>query len=116
MSDIFNFSLEEQDFIPEQFEKDEAPATFVLKPLSGRDALRIKSGYKFSDDGMMSISSSVLEHAIQKGLVDWKNVCNDGREIPFKKNKVFELPGSLLQQIAMKIIEISDIQEEEEKN
>lgn len=105
-------SKEVEWYIPDGYENDPSPPRFKVKRLGADTYAEITLDADVDKEGNKKPSARSLKKAILTGLVDWENV-DDG---PMTKSKILRLPPSLYLDVALHIIEISSLTEEEAKN
>ncbi len=96
-----------EKFTPKMQRSDDDPAVFTITPLNGMDAMEMCAE---------TTPSSVMRVAIKYGLTDWENCKNkNGEIVEFNVANFGQLLPQTLSEIADKIIEITDLGEDEKK-
>jgi len=100
-------------FTPSSQQDDEdSPARFKLKPLNGVQLDQALEGATYNDKGdLVDLSARGKVAALRFGLVGWENY-----DDKFKVAKFINIPWQERQEIAFEIINISVVQEDDEKN
>lgn len=100
---------------PSDYEDDDDPVSFKLKPLNGSQKVELASEI-IEVDGDLKISGRGLLKAIRYGLVGWKNyVDSKGKDIKFNVMSAQELPPEILSEMAIEIWTMSELGDDEKK-
>lgn len=105
-------SKEVEWYEPDGYKDDPKPPKFKVKRVGADVYSEISLDGDIDSEGNTKPSARSLKKAILTGLLDWENV-GDG---PMKKSSIFRLPPALYLDVALHIIEISSLTEEEAKN
>ena len=104
-------------FTPEQPGVAEASQkSYKWRPMDGLQAMEVLAECRMVDGDLMP-TGTALRLAIGYGLIGWKNyVDDDGDALSFNRGLVGTIPANHLSQVAMVIINHSNITDDEAKN
>lgn len=104
-------------YTPEQKGEEEEKTSFEIKPLNGLIAMEVLAEGRTDADGNLHIPGAAMLKTLKHGLVDWKNLNDEGgRPIKFSIANFHRLPAMVLNEIAQEIISISQLTGDDEKN
>lgn len=93
---------------------------FLLKPLDGKDMLRVSDAVTFDTKGRTLISAEACVVLLRYGLAGWKNFADkDGKEVMFSANQddnMARIPFDIVRDIALSILDRSSVGAEDQKN
>lgn len=95
-------------------------SSFRLKPLDGKDMLRVSDAVTFDDKGRTLINAEACILLLRHGLVGWKDFADsEGNAVIFSANaedNMSRIPFKLVRTLALKIFVNSSLGAEDEKN
>lgn len=102
-------------FTPDEYQGDEDPIEFKIKPLTGAQSVEV--GTEIVEvAGVTRVTGKGLLLAVRHGLIGWRNYIDDrGKDIKFSIMEANNLPSDLLSEIAVRIYELSEPDENEKK-
>ena len=104
-------------YTPEQDCADEEKTAFEIKPLNGLVAMEVLAEARTDADGNLHLFPSSMVKALRHGLVGWRNFSDEtGKEIKFSVTNFHRVPPFELNNIVNKIIDISQLSGDDEKN
>ncbi len=93
---------------------------FYIKPLDGKDMLRVSDVVTFDDKGRTLINAEACIVLLRHGLAGWKNFADsEGNAVVFSANaeeNLARIPFNLVRTLALKIFLKSSLGAEDEKN
>lgn len=93
---------------------------FHIRPLDGKDMLRVSDVVSFDKKGRTLISAEACVVLIRHGLIGWKNFADaEGNEVLFVTNQeenMTRLPFEIIRDLAMAILMKSSLGAEDQKN
>lgn len=105
-----------EDYVCKHEGDTENPTIWKLQPLNGFDYMEVMSELQRTDNGF-KISGKGLGIAVRKGLVGWQNFHDEnGKEIKFNPLNMKKIPAIVLGDLADRVIEISELGDEQAKN
>lgn len=106
-------SKEVEWYEPDGYKDDPKPPKFKVKRVGADVYSEITLDANVDSEGNSKPSARSLKKAILTGLLDWENI---GDNEDMTKSKILRLPPALYLDVALHIIEISSLTEEEAKN
>lgn len=100
-------------YTPESEKKEKKPTRFKLKPLTPPE---MESIYTATEMGL-GIPPANYGQVLKMGIVDWENFLDEnGRDIKCKWTEHHRIPGDLRFELAMEVIDRSQISGDESGN
>jgi len=95
-------------------------SSFFIKPLDGKDMLRVSDAVTFDKAGNTLINADACIVLLTHGLLGWKNFADEeGNEVIFSANQndnLARIPFNLVRTLALTIFTNSSLGAEAEKN
>lgn len=95
-------------------------SSFLVKPLDGKDMLRVSDVVTFDKKGNTLINAEACIVLMRHGLLGWKNFADDeGNAVVFSANQednLARIPFDLVRTLALTIFTNSSLGAEAEKN
>jgi len=95
-------------------------SSFLIKPLDGKDMLRVSDAVTFDDAGNTLINAEACIVLLTHGLMGWKDFPDEeGNAVVFsasQKDNLARLPFNLVRSLALTIFTNSSLGAEAEKN
>jgi len=102
-------------YIPQEEEGSDNPTQFKLKPLDGLEYMDVLLHAKVNSEGEVELEPAGLKVALKFGLIGSKNLTDELGNVDVELIPT-ELDSVLLIELAKKIMEISNVSDEERKN
>lgn len=110
-----NDTITPVQYIPISQEKEETPAEFTLEPITGDRWFEISCEW-VRDNNSVKLSFKGMQLALAHGLKGWKNVTYKGSPLEFNLLNISKLRSDDKYDLAIKVVEISQLLERQEKN
>jgi hypothetical protein len=96
---------------------DSASAEFHLRPLNQLQFHGARDQIGKNDFDRVCITQSGMNHVLQHGLIDWRNVLGeDGASLPFTRDNYENLPVDTLNRLAWEILAASKLSDDQKKS
>jgi len=109
-----------EGFAPEWYtppgQDDSEPVTrFRIRPLDGAEYGEV-ADYVEIDDGQVMILSSGRNLCLQRGLLDWEHFSDSNGPVKFSQANARLIPHEYRMQLVARILTISNLDRDQEKN
>lgn len=106
----------DDDYICRKDQDSESPTIWKLRPLNGFKYMEVMTELVRTDEGF-KITGKGLGLAVKHGLVGWENFKDqNGKELKFNSINITKIPAVVLGELADRVIEISELGDEQTKN
>ncbi len=102
-------------YTPSGQEKDAVKTRFKIRPLDGGEYAEIMDAVELKN-GVVRVTHAGRERALSMALVAWENFSNKDGELKFNQDNMRLIPFAERTDIVTRIINISNLTDEEVKN
>lgn len=112
-----NSGLSPEWYTPNDQVGEDQQCRFLLKPLTGAQHAEVLMEMSQRNGESFLLNGKGMRLALEYGLADWDGVLDEvGAPLKFKRKRVADLPAHYHIELSHRVLNISGISEDEQKN